>query len=231
MSRLGISGRTLALIAVLVPLAALFVWVALRSGPLAPVPVTVVGVGEPVDRSGPVRYRHGRSPLHPPDRPDRGRPCAARRCAGGRSGRRRSVDRRDGFRRHRPAPRGAGGGGPARAGRGAGRGRDRSSTPRRAAPSPRPRSGATSSWRPKRWSVRKRSKRAARRARCPPPAAPAPARNSKRPGRSWRARGPSARRCFANAPISRSSPRSPASSWRATSIPGPPPSPGRRSSS
>ena len=41
MSRLGISGRTLALIAVLVPLAALFVWVALRSGPLAPVPVTV----------------------------------------------------------------------------------------------------------------------------------------------------------------------------------------------
>ena len=44
MSRLGISGRTLALIAVLVPLAALFVWVALRSGPLAPVPVTVVEV-------------------------------------------------------------------------------------------------------------------------------------------------------------------------------------------
>lgn len=44
MSRFGISGRTLALIAVLVPLAALFVWVALRSGPLAPVPVTVVKV-------------------------------------------------------------------------------------------------------------------------------------------------------------------------------------------
>ncbi len=45
MSRFGISGRSLALIAVLVPLAALFVWVALRSGPLAPVPVTVVKVG------------------------------------------------------------------------------------------------------------------------------------------------------------------------------------------
>ncbi len=45
MSRFGISGRSLALIAVLVPLAVLFVWVALRSGPLAPVPVTVVRVG------------------------------------------------------------------------------------------------------------------------------------------------------------------------------------------
>ena len=44
MSRLGISRRSLALIAVLAPLAALFVWVALRSGPLAPVPVTVVTV-------------------------------------------------------------------------------------------------------------------------------------------------------------------------------------------
>lgn len=44
MSRFGISRRSLALIAVLVPLAALFVWVALRSGPLAPVPVTVVRV-------------------------------------------------------------------------------------------------------------------------------------------------------------------------------------------
>ena len=45
MSRFGISGRSLALIAVLVALAAIFVWVALRSGPLAPVPVTVVKVG------------------------------------------------------------------------------------------------------------------------------------------------------------------------------------------
>ena len=35
MSRLGISRRSLALIAVLVPLAALFVWVALRSGPVS----------------------------------------------------------------------------------------------------------------------------------------------------------------------------------------------------
>jgi HlyD family secretion protein len=36
--------RTLALLAVLVPLAALFVYVALRSGPLTPIPVTVTGV-------------------------------------------------------------------------------------------------------------------------------------------------------------------------------------------
>lgn len=36
--------RTLALFAVLVPLLALFAWVALRSGPLAPVPVTVATV-------------------------------------------------------------------------------------------------------------------------------------------------------------------------------------------
>lgn len=38
---LSMNGRTLALIAVLVPLLALFIYVALRSGPLAPVPVTV----------------------------------------------------------------------------------------------------------------------------------------------------------------------------------------------
>ena len=44
MSRLTLSRRSLALIAVLVPLLALFVWVVLRSGPLAPVPVTVVEV-------------------------------------------------------------------------------------------------------------------------------------------------------------------------------------------
>lgn len=36
--------RTLALLAALLPLAALFAWVALRSGPLAPVPVTVATV-------------------------------------------------------------------------------------------------------------------------------------------------------------------------------------------
>ena len=39
-----IQGRTLALVAVLVPLLALFIYVALRSGPLAPVPVTVTAV-------------------------------------------------------------------------------------------------------------------------------------------------------------------------------------------
>lgn len=39
-----IQGRTLALVVVLVPLLALFIYVALRSGPLAPVPVTVAAV-------------------------------------------------------------------------------------------------------------------------------------------------------------------------------------------
>ena len=41
---LSTNGRTLALIAVLVPLLILFIYVALRSGPLAPVPVTVATV-------------------------------------------------------------------------------------------------------------------------------------------------------------------------------------------
>jgi RND family efflux transporter MFP subunit len=41
MKRLPVQKRTLALLAVLVPLLVLFVYVALRSGPLAPVPVTV----------------------------------------------------------------------------------------------------------------------------------------------------------------------------------------------
>lgn len=45
MKRLSsMNGRTLALIGVIVPLLALFVWVALRSGPLAPVPVSVITV-------------------------------------------------------------------------------------------------------------------------------------------------------------------------------------------
>lgn len=44
MSRLPIAGRTLALIGVIIPLLALFIYVALRSGPLAPVPVTVAAV-------------------------------------------------------------------------------------------------------------------------------------------------------------------------------------------
>lgn len=44
MKRLPINNRTLALVAVLVPLLALFVYVGLRSGPLAPVPVTVTTV-------------------------------------------------------------------------------------------------------------------------------------------------------------------------------------------
>lgn len=41
---LSMNARTLALIGVLVPMLALFVYVALRSGPLAPVPVTVTAV-------------------------------------------------------------------------------------------------------------------------------------------------------------------------------------------
>lgn len=44
MKRPPLQGRTLALLAVLLPLLALFVYVALRSGPLAPVPVTVAAV-------------------------------------------------------------------------------------------------------------------------------------------------------------------------------------------
>lgn len=44
MNRLPITGRTLALIGVIIPLLVLFVYVALRSGPLAPVPVTVAVV-------------------------------------------------------------------------------------------------------------------------------------------------------------------------------------------
>ncbi len=43
-NRLPLNGRTWALVAVLLPLLALFVYVALRSGPLAPVPVTVATV-------------------------------------------------------------------------------------------------------------------------------------------------------------------------------------------
>lgn len=44
MKRLPLQGRTLRLIAVIVPLLALFIYVALRSGPLAPVSVTVATV-------------------------------------------------------------------------------------------------------------------------------------------------------------------------------------------
>ncbi len=44
MKRLSLNGRTLALVGVLVPLLALFVYVGMRSGPLASVPVTVATV-------------------------------------------------------------------------------------------------------------------------------------------------------------------------------------------
>ncbi|MGE5622029.1 MAG: efflux RND transporter periplasmic adaptor subunit, partial [Bacillota bacterium] len=44
MKLLSVQRRTLALLAVLVPLLVLFAWVALRSGPLAPVPVTAATV-------------------------------------------------------------------------------------------------------------------------------------------------------------------------------------------
>jgi HlyD family secretion protein len=46
MNSIPISRRTLAIVAVLVPLAGLLGYVALRSGPLAPVAVTVVNVEE-----------------------------------------------------------------------------------------------------------------------------------------------------------------------------------------
>ncbi len=46
MKRLPLQRRTLTLLAVLLPIAALFVYVILRSGPLAPVAVTVVDVAE-----------------------------------------------------------------------------------------------------------------------------------------------------------------------------------------
>ena len=46
MKRLPLQRRTLALLAIIVPLLALFVFVAMRSGPLAPVTVTVATVGE-----------------------------------------------------------------------------------------------------------------------------------------------------------------------------------------
>ena len=41
MKKLPIQGRTLALLAIIIPLLALFIYVGLRSGPLAPVAVTV----------------------------------------------------------------------------------------------------------------------------------------------------------------------------------------------
>ncbi|HTN65178.1 MAG TPA: efflux RND transporter periplasmic adaptor subunit [Burkholderiaceae bacterium] len=44
MKRLPLQGRTLALLAVIIPLLVLFIYVGLRSGPLAPVAVTVVAV-------------------------------------------------------------------------------------------------------------------------------------------------------------------------------------------
>ena len=46
MKRLPMQRQTLALLAVIVPLLALFIYVVLRSGPLAPVAVTVATVGE-----------------------------------------------------------------------------------------------------------------------------------------------------------------------------------------
>ena len=44
MKKLPIQGRTLALLAIIIPLLALFIYVGLRSGPLAPVAVTVASV-------------------------------------------------------------------------------------------------------------------------------------------------------------------------------------------
>lgn len=44
MKKLPLQGRTLALLAVIIPLLVLFIYVGLRSGPLAPVAVTVASV-------------------------------------------------------------------------------------------------------------------------------------------------------------------------------------------
>jgi RND family efflux transporter MFP subunit len=52
MKRLPLQGRTLALLVVLLPLLALFIYVALRSGPLAPIPVTVEAVENRAISSG-----------------------------------------------------------------------------------------------------------------------------------------------------------------------------------
>ncbi len=70
MKSLPIQSRTLALLVVIVPLLALFVYVALRSGPLAPVPVTVVTVEKRSISPALVRHRYSRGPLHLQDRPD-----------------------------------------------------------------------------------------------------------------------------------------------------------------
>ena len=44
MKKFPLQGRTLALLAVIIPLLVLFIYVGLRSGPLAPVAVTVASV-------------------------------------------------------------------------------------------------------------------------------------------------------------------------------------------
>lgn len=62
--------RTLTLIGVLVPLLGMFIYVALRSGPLAPVQVTLTTVASQAITPIPVRYRHCRGALHPQDRPN-----------------------------------------------------------------------------------------------------------------------------------------------------------------
>ena len=61
MTRIPMQRRTLALLAVVVPLLALFIYVALRSGPLAPVAVTVVTAeNRPVASARPTSARWAR---------------------------------------------------------------------------------------------------------------------------------------------------------------------------
>jgi HlyD family secretion protein len=118
---LSTHGRTLALAGVLLPLLALFVYVGLRSGPLAPVPVTVATGGKPVHRARPVRHRHGGGALHLQDRPDRCRPGQVGRRAGGRPGQGGPGAGRDGPDRSRRPHRRPGGRAETRPGQCAGR--------------------------------------------------------------------------------------------------------------
>ena len=70
MKGLKINARTLALLVVLVPLIALFGYAALRSGPLAPVQLTLTQGRTGAHRARPVWHRYRRGPRHLPHRAD-----------------------------------------------------------------------------------------------------------------------------------------------------------------
>lgn len=92
MKKLPLQGRTLALLAVIIPLLVLFIYVGLRSGPLAPVAVTVASV----ESRAITPALFGIGTLHLQDRAD---VCRARQTPGGacrRPGQGRTGARRDG---------------------------------------------------------------------------------------------------------------------------------------